>query len=337
MQSISTDKQGLDKKLMTHNDSAVQILTLARIRAELQDPEQTKAQLLQAGFGEDDLDRRRDDSKRKYRIVIKSLLDEDFRKNLLTASESMTSKPKKSTCSQHVADRAIDAKIKQEPNSYQSDSIDLTDDIGQTPNLESSSQQTQSSSRRNFRNKTVKTMQEQIGEDLGVDMSNWKQFNYTDRQGINQEATKFRWTENEIPIKIQQGKTNIEKVDQYGDAMTALSALQSTALTAYVKSLEGKPNADECKHIFKLSTIGANAVTQLREGINLPYQFRVVAGNNVLPPDIITEDTMERIKRYTEQKNLKYQATTMAMQYGTTFLPQLFNSNTTPYLAPPYP
>jgi hypothetical protein len=71
-------------------------------------------------------------------------------------------------------------------------------------------------------------------------------------------------------------------------------------LTAYAKALEGKPNADECKHIFKLSTIGANAVTQLRQGINLPYQFRIVAGNNVLPPDIITDETMERIKRYTE-------------------------------------
>ncbi|KAA6368398.1 MAG: hypothetical protein EZS28_036074 [Streblomastix strix] len=46
---------------------------------------------------------------------------------------------------------------------------------------------------------------------------------------------------------------------------------------------------------------------------------------------------MERIKRYTEQKNLKYQATAMAMQYGTTFLPQLFNPNPVPYLTPPYP
>ncbi|KAA6327522.1 MAG: hypothetical protein EZS28_053812, partial [Streblomastix strix] len=101
---------------------------------------------------------------------------------------------------------------------------------------------------------------------------------------------------NEISIKIQQVKTNIEKDEQYGDAIAALSASQSTALTAYAKELEGKPNADECKHIFKLSTIGANAVIQLREGINLPYQFRVVAGNNVLPPDILTKDTMERTK-----------------------------------------
>ncbi|KAA6323761.1 MAG: hypothetical protein EZS28_054275, partial [Streblomastix strix] len=58
MQSSSTDKQGPDKELMTHNDAAEQILTLARIRAELQDPELTKAQFLQEGFGEDDLDLR---------------------------------------------------------------------------------------------------------------------------------------------------------------------------------------------------------------------------------------------------------------------------------------
>ncbi|KAA6371965.1 MAG: hypothetical protein EZS28_032508, partial [Streblomastix strix] len=274
MQSSSTDKQGPDKELMTHNDAAEQILTLARIRAELQDPEQTKAQLLQAGFGEDDLDLRSGDTKRKYRIVIKSLLDEDFRKNLQAVSESLVSKPEKRTRAQQVTEMAMDAKIKLEPNSLQSDSIDLTDDIEQTPNSESSSQ--------------------------------------------------YRWTGNEIQIKILQGKTNIEKGEQYDVAMTAHSALQSTALTAYAKALEGKPNADECKHIFKLSTIGANAVTQLREGINLPYQFRVVAGNNVLPPDIITEDTMERIQRYTEQKNLQYQATAIAMQYVTTFLPQLF-------------
>ncbi|KAA6359662.1 MAG: hypothetical protein EZS28_044812 [Streblomastix strix] len=180
-------------------------------------------------------------------------------------------------------------------------------------------------------------MQEQIGEDLGVGMSKWKQFSYTDRQGINSEATKYRWTGNEIPIKIQQGKTNIEKDKQYGDAMTALTASQLTALTAYAKAFEGKQNADGCKHIFKLSTIGANAVTQLREGINLLQQFRVVAGNNVLPLDIITEDTMERIKRYTKQKNLEYQATAMATQYGITFLQQLFNPNPILYLAPPYP
>ncbi|KAA6376327.1 MAG: hypothetical protein EZS28_028146 [Streblomastix strix] len=184
---------------------------------------------------------------------------------------------------------------------------------------------------------TIKTMQEQIGENLGVDMSKWKQFSYIDRQGINQKVTKYSWTGNEIPIKIQQGKTNMEKGEQYDDAMTALSASQSTALTAYAKALEGKSNTYECKHIFKLSTIGANVVTQLREGINLLYQFRVVAGNNVQPSDIITEDAMERIKRYTEQKNLEYQATAMAMQYGTTFLPQLFNPNPVPYLDPPYP
>ncbi|KAA6370675.1 MAG: hypothetical protein EZS28_033798 [Streblomastix strix] len=285
MQSSSTDRQGPDKEPMSQNDAVEQIITIARIRAELQDPERTKAQLLQAGFGEDDLDLRTGDSKRKYKIIIKSLLDDDFRNNLLAASESLVSKPEKRTRAQQVAKMAMDAKIKLKPNSQQSDSIDLTDDVEQTPNSESSSQQTQSASMKRFRKETIKTMQEQIGEDLKVDMSKWKQFSYTDRQGINQEATKYRWTGNEILIKIQQGKTNIEKGEQYGDAMTALSASQSTALTAYAKALEGKPNADECKHIFKLSTIGANAVTQLREGINLPYQFRVVAGNNVPPPD----------------------------------------------------
>ncbi|KAA6399375.1 MAG: hypothetical protein EZS28_005095 [Streblomastix strix] len=78
MQSSSTDRQGLYKELMTRNDAAEQILTLAKIRAELQDQEQTKAQLLQAGFSEDDLDLRSGDTKRKYRIVIKNLLKEDF-------------------------------------------------------------------------------------------------------------------------------------------------------------------------------------------------------------------------------------------------------------------
>ncbi|KAA6357248.1 MAG: hypothetical protein EZS28_047224 [Streblomastix strix] len=223
---------------MAYNDAAEQILTLARIRAELQDPEQTKAQLLQAGFGEDDLDLRSGDSKRKYRIEIKSILDEDFRKNLLAASESLVSKPEKRTHAQQVAEMAMDAKIKLQPNSQQSDSIDLTDDIEQTPNSESSSQQTQSTSRKKFRKETIKTMQEQNEEDQEVDMSKWKQFSYTDRQGINQKATKYRWTGNEITIKIQQGKTNIEKGEQYGDAMTALSASQSTALTAYAKALE---------------------------------------------------------------------------------------------------
>ncbi|KAA6355928.1 MAG: hypothetical protein EZS28_048545, partial [Streblomastix strix] len=78
MQSSSTDKQGPDKEPMTHNDVAEQMLTLARIRAELQDPEQTKAQLLQAGFSEDDLDLRSGDTKRKYRIIIMNLFDEAY-------------------------------------------------------------------------------------------------------------------------------------------------------------------------------------------------------------------------------------------------------------------
>ncbi|KAA6362453.1 MAG: hypothetical protein EZS28_042019 [Streblomastix strix] len=55
MQSESTDKQGPDKELMTYNDAAEQILTLARIRAEFKDPEQTKAQLLIAVIGENDV------------------------------------------------------------------------------------------------------------------------------------------------------------------------------------------------------------------------------------------------------------------------------------------
>ncbi|KAA6358841.1 MAG: hypothetical protein EZS28_045632, partial [Streblomastix strix] len=108
------DRQGPDKEPMSHNDAAEQILTLARIRAELQDPEQTKAQLLQAGFGEDDLDLRTGDSKRKYRIIIKSLLDDDFRKNLLAASELLVSKPEKRMRAQQVAEMAMDAKIKLE-------------------------------------------------------------------------------------------------------------------------------------------------------------------------------------------------------------------------------
>ncbi|KAA6368933.1 MAG: hypothetical protein EZS28_035540 [Streblomastix strix] len=180
MQSSSKDRQGPDKELMIHNDAAKQILILARIRAELQDPEQTKAQLLQAGFGEDDLDLRSGDTKRKYRIVIKNLLDEDFRKNLLAASESLVSKPEKITRAQQVSEMAMDAKIELEPNSQQPDSIDLTDEIEQTPNLESSSQQTQSSSGKRFRKKTIQAKQEQIVEDLGVDMSKQKQFSYTD-------------------------------------------------------------------------------------------------------------------------------------------------------------
>ncbi|KAA6313273.1 MAG: hypothetical protein EZS28_055782, partial [Streblomastix strix] len=98
---------------------------------------------------------------------------------------------------------AMDAKIKLQPNSQQSDSIDLTDDTEQTPNSEGSSQQTQSVPRKRFRKETIKTMQEQIGEDIGVDMSMWKYFSYTYRQGINQEAPKYRWTGNEIQIKIQ--------------------------------------------------------------------------------------------------------------------------------------
>ncbi|KAA6359365.1 MAG: hypothetical protein EZS28_045109 [Streblomastix strix] len=65
MQSSSTDRQGPDKEPMSHNDAAEQILTLARIRAELQDPEQTKTHLLQADYGEDDLELRNGDSKRK--------------------------------------------------------------------------------------------------------------------------------------------------------------------------------------------------------------------------------------------------------------------------------
>ncbi|KAA6371555.1 MAG: hypothetical protein EZS28_032918 [Streblomastix strix] len=136
MQSGSTDKQGLDKNPMSLNDAAEQILKLVRTRADLQDPEQTKAQLLQAEFGEDDLVLRNGDMKRKCRIIIKNLLDEYFRKNLLAASESLVSKPEKRMCAQQVAVMAMNAKIKSEPNSQQSDSIDLTGYIEQIPNSE---------------------------------------------------------------------------------------------------------------------------------------------------------------------------------------------------------
>ncbi|KAA6362281.1 MAG: hypothetical protein EZS28_042192, partial [Streblomastix strix] len=83
------DKQGQGKQPMSHTCTAQQILTLARIHAELQDPEQTKAQLQQGGFSENDLDLRYSDTKHKYRIIIKNLLVDNFRKNLLAASESL--------------------------------------------------------------------------------------------------------------------------------------------------------------------------------------------------------------------------------------------------------
>ncbi|KAA6379899.1 MAG: hypothetical protein EZS28_024576 [Streblomastix strix] len=118
--------------------------------------------------------------------------------------------------------------------------------------------------------------------------------------------------------------------------MTALSAQQSTPLTANAKALEGNPNADKCKHILKLSAIGAYAMTYLWEGFYLPYQFKVIVRNNVQPPEIITEDTMLIIKRYTEQKNLGYQASAISTQYWGAFLQQLFNPNPVQYLAPPY-
>ncbi|KAA6390698.1 MAG: hypothetical protein EZS28_013775 [Streblomastix strix] len=164
MQRSSTDNQGPDKEPMSHNDAAEQILKLARIRAELQDPEQTKTQLLQAGINEDDLDFRSSDTRRKYRIVIKNLLDKDFRKNLQTASESLFLKPEKRARAQQISEMAMNAKIKLDPNSQQLDSIDPTDDIEQVPNSESSSLETQSASRMIFRKETIKTMQEQIGE-----------------------------------------------------------------------------------------------------------------------------------------------------------------------------
>ncbi|KAA6324242.1 MAG: hypothetical protein EZS28_054213 [Streblomastix strix] len=65
---------------MTYNYEAEQILTLARIGAELQDSEQTKAQFLQTRFDKDNLNLRGSDTKRKYRVVNKNLLDEDFRR-----------------------------------------------------------------------------------------------------------------------------------------------------------------------------------------------------------------------------------------------------------------
>ncbi|KAA6382679.1 MAG: hypothetical protein EZS28_021798 [Streblomastix strix] len=162
--SGSTDRQGPDKEPMSHND-----------------PEQTKAQLSQAKFGENNLDLRSGDTKRKYRIIIKNLLNEDFRKNLLAASGSLVSKLEKRTWAQQVAEMALNAKIKLEFYSQQSNSIDLTNDVEQSPNYESSSQQTQSASRKRFRKETIKTMMKQIGEDLGVDMSKWKQFNYMEK------------------------------------------------------------------------------------------------------------------------------------------------------------
>ncbi|KAA6363063.1 MAG: hypothetical protein EZS28_041411 [Streblomastix strix] len=119
MQSSSTDKQGPDKQPMTHNEAAEQILTLARIRAQLQDSEQTKAQLIHLRFGEDNLDLRTN--------------VEDFRQNLLAASESLISKLDKRTRVQQVAEMAMYAQIKLEPYSQQSDSIYLSDYIEQTP------------------------------------------------------------------------------------------------------------------------------------------------------------------------------------------------------------
>ncbi|KAA6369463.1 MAG: hypothetical protein EZS28_035011 [Streblomastix strix] len=99
--------------------------------------------------------------------------------------------------------------------------------------------------------------------------------------------------------------------------MTTLSTSQITPLTLYAKALELKQSAVECKHIFKLDTIETIAVTQLREGINTPYLYGVVAWNNVLFPDIITEDMMKRIKKYAEYMNIEFYATSMTMQYGT--------------------
>ncbi|KAA6354099.1 MAG: hypothetical protein EZS28_050373, partial [Streblomastix strix] len=87
IQSISTGKQVLDNESIQDNDANEQILTLTGILAELQDPGQKKTQLLQMGFIEYNLDLRSGGLKCKYRIVIKNLLDEDFRQNLLESSE----------------------------------------------------------------------------------------------------------------------------------------------------------------------------------------------------------------------------------------------------------
>ncbi|KAA6360111.1 MAG: hypothetical protein EZS28_044362, partial [Streblomastix strix] len=144
----------------------------------------------------------------------------------------------KRTQAQQVAEIAMDARIKQEPYSQHSYSIDLMDDIEQTPTRRAHHKKFKVSQGKDSE-ETIKTMQEQIDEDLGVDMNKWKQFCNIDIKGINQEAMKYRLTGNENPIKIQQEKTNIEKGEQYGDAMTALSASQSTALTANAKALEG--------------------------------------------------------------------------------------------------
>ncbi|KAA6368983.1 MAG: hypothetical protein EZS28_035489 [Streblomastix strix] len=321
MQSSSTDKQGPDKEPMTHNEAAEQILTLARIHAELQDPEQTKAQLVHVRFGEDDLDLRTNGTKSLHRIVIKNLLVDGFRKNLLAASQSLISKlDKKRACNRLLRQLWT---------------------LRSNWNLTHSSQ-TQFISR-------ITLNKRSFGELLTV---NSKRFNekiqegdYQNNAGANQRGPGRRYEQMKVVQshgqtrdqsgghEIQVGwkrdfNQNIAGENQHRDGL-AIPRCNDSALSITINSsnsiYENTGIETECARV------------QLREGINLTYQFRVVMGNNVLFANTITEDTMKRIERDTEQKNLEYQAAAMAMLQGTLFLQQLYNPNPIPYIEPPYP
>lgn len=74
----------------------------------------------------------------------------------------------------------------------------------------------------------------------------------------------------------------MSKWKQFCYAMTELSTSHPNVLIEYAKALEGSRIAEQYRHMFKLNIVGA------------------VAGNKVLPPDIITEETIGKIKRYIE-------------------------------------
>ncbi|KAA6362366.1 MAG: hypothetical protein EZS28_042108 [Streblomastix strix] len=149
-----------------------------------------------------------------------------------------------------------------------------------------------------------KKMAEILSKKMAVQASVFKQLGYSDRTFIFRDLNKFKYVGSNWKIVTPKGRTRLEQGDQYIDTMNGLIGAQQALLVAIENRLGGHNNIQQIAHAHAMLCVGANAVAQLRQLVNVPKELRAVLRSSILPADIFFDDTIEIIKRYLDLKNV---------------------------------
>ncbi|KAA6396403.1 MAG: hypothetical protein EZS28_008070 [Streblomastix strix] len=293
MISDSSANHETSQKQGSGHDYMNDLNSVTRWRVSLLSDEERLKVLQAAKFDDLTFDERNADFDTKMRVLMKHIVDQDFKQADQPLSEASIRKKRKNKSSKiGIAMKTMkssEGKIITANESSDNETQLSEDEIPDAPNNHQSTDQ---------------KLVEILSDELAITMRQFKPLGYTDRIGITRDLHKFRYR-GKWPVASPGPKSPIEKNEWFADALCAITDAQQTLLVAIQESIEMRPNQQQCAHAYKMISIAAQAVAKIREDSNAPPGFKAVTQGNFLPSDVFSEETIQKTDRYMKEMQLE--------------------------------